>query len=294
MLTLSAPAKLNLFLHVLGRRPDGYHELQTVFQLLEYGDELQFSPTGDDKVSFSCNLKELETADNLVTRAAALLQAFNTQGRGCHIHLLKRLPLGGGLGGGSSDAATTLVALNALWHCGLDQPGLMTLGKRLGADVPLFIFGHSAWAEGVGEKLQITTLPELWYVVITPSSRAATAEIFSHPQLTRNSAAIRIPPFPFSGTRNDCQTVACLLHPEIEQAIGWLGQFSKARIEAKMTGTGSSVFAGFGEQAQALAVLAQLPAKFSGFVARGVNRSPLFQGLEQKLIQQLPNSCEDH
>jgi len=276
-LVLCAPAKLNLFLHVLGRRADGYHELQTVFQLLDHGDELHFSPAAKGKLHITCNLPELTGKDNLVTRAAALMQTHNKQEISCHIHLHKRLPLGGGLGGGSSDAATTLVALNLLWNCSLSQAELMQLGRQLGADVPIFIHGHSAWAEGIGEKLQNTALPELWYLVATPPCRAETREIFGHPELTRNSTPLRIAAFPFPGTRNDCQTVACLLHPEIRQALDWLGRFG----EARMTGTGSSVFASFPDEAGASAALSELPADYAGFIARGVNRSTLYRDLDQ-------------
>jgi 4-diphosphocytidyl-2-C-methyl-D-erythritol kinase len=206
-----------------------------------------------------------------------LLQARNKQGEGCHIHLHKRLPLGGGLGGGSSDAATTLVALNLLWNCGLSQAEMMQLGRLLGADVPVFIHGHSAWAEGVGEKLQNTALPERWYLVATPPCRAETREIFGHPELTRNSAPLRIAAFPFPGTRNDCQTVACLLHPEIRQALDWLGRFG----EARMTGTGSSVFVSFPDEAGASMALSRLPAAYAGFIAKGMNRSTLYRDLDQ-------------
>jgi len=299
MLRLCAPAKLNLFLHITGRRTDGYHDLQTVFQLLDFGDELQFTRTLTAEVTLACNKPELATPDNLVLRAAALLQPYNSGKWGCAIQLNKHLPAGGGLGGGSSDAATTLVALNGLWRCDLEQSALTALARTLGADVPVFIAGYSAWAEGTGEKLQILPLPERWYVVLTPNCKSLTQQIFSHLELTRNSAPIRIPAFPFSGTRNDCQAVASLLHPQIQQALDWLtekaekttgnkaGSSAWADSQARMTGTGSSVFSCFANQAQATEVLAQLPATFSGFVARGVNQSPLYQDFAQKLEQAL-------
>jgi 4-diphosphocytidyl-2-C-methyl-D-erythritol kinase len=275
-LTLPAPAKLNLFLHITGRRSDGYHNLQTLFQLLDYGDALSFTPDASTLISFSCNNPLLETDDNLVLRAAHLLQTTLAINTGCHIHLDKKLPMGGGVGGGSSDAATTLVALNELWQCGLSEAQLQQLGLQLGADVPVFLHGHTAWAEGVGEKLQDMLLPEAWFVVITPDCQVSTARIFNHQELTRNSAAIRIPAFPFSGSRNDCEQVVCALYPQVQSALNWLNKFAAAR----MSGTGASVFASFASREQAAAVLEQLPLEFAGFVAQGVNRSPLHQKLD--------------
>lgn len=281
MYRFSAPAKLNLFLHITGRRPDGYHALQTVFQLLDFGDTLQFTPRQDGQLQFSCSESTLAGEDNLVLRAARLLQPIAGPGAGCSIHLDKHLPAEAGLGGGSSDAATTLQVLNRLWHCRLDTAELLRLGARLGADVPVFVAGHSAWAEGTGERLQPVDLPARWYLVLTPRCGAATGQIFGHPELTRNSPPLRIPAFPFSGTRNDCEPVACLLHPEIKQALEWLGKYATAR----MTGTGSSVFAAFEDEATAQAVLASVaesaPPMRSAFVARGVNRSPLLAQLDR-------------
>lgn len=278
-LTLPAPAKLNLFLHITGRRSDGYHILQTVFQLLDHGDELQFVPT-DSGLHFTCSDANLQTEANLVLKAARLLQATVETSQGCRIHLDKRLPYGGGLGGGSSDAATTLLALNHLWHCGLSATELARLGLQLGADVPVFLHGHTAGAEGVGERLQALTLPERWFVVLTPACHAETRAIFSHPELTRDSVPIRIPAFPFSGTRNDCESAACSLHPEIREALDWLG----AHAEARMTGTGSSVFASFASREHATEVLALAraqPGALAGFTARGTNVSTLHTALAQ-------------
>lgn len=279
MITLPSPAKLNLFLHITGRRADGYHNLQTVFQLLDYGDELSFMPTTQAELRLTCNDPLLQSDNNLVVKAAHKLQDLSKTDVGCHIHLHKRLPIGGGLGGGSSNAATTLLALNQLWQCGLTLNELMPLGLQLGADVPLFLFGHSSWAEGIGEKLVKMTLPEQWFVVISPPCQVATAEIFKHMQLTRNSAPIRIPVFPFSGTKNDCEPVACLLNPLIKTALNWLGNFS----EPHMSGTGSSVFARFNSRAQAMEVMTHIPSGFSGFVAQGINSSPLHASLYQRM-----------
>lgn len=284
-LVLPAPAKLNLFLHITGRRPDGYHNLQTVFQLLDYGDELTFTRQAGTDIDFSCSDPGLAGSDNLVLRAARLLQPHARRSTGMHIHLHKQLPAGGGLGGGSSDAATTLVVLNALWDCGLDKGTLMTLGKALGADVPVFVSGHSAWAEGTGEKLLNIELPERWYVVLTPPCHASTARIFGHPELTRNSAPLRIPRFPFPGTRNDCQAVATALHPEIQQVLDWLELRAEAGSPARMTGTGSSVFSSYASQEAAAKVLAKalMHIPVGGFVAQGCNPSPLYRDLGEKL-----------
>jgi 4-diphosphocytidyl-2-C-methyl-D-erythritol kinase len=284
-LTLPAPAKLNLFLHITGRRADGYHELQTVFQLLDHGDLLSFTAQEGDDLRFSCSAPSLAGSDNLVLQAAQLLHSHASRPRGMHIHLHKQLPAGGGLGGGSSDAATTLVALNALWNCGLDRVSLMRLGRSLGADVPVFVFGQSAWAEGVGEKLQNIELPPRWYLVLTPPCHATTARIFSHPELTRDSAAIRIPRFPFPGTRNDCQAVATLLHPAIQKALDWLAPRTESGFDARMTGTGASVFTSYASREAAENVLAQWAGEHNrgGFVAPGCKISPLYRDLEEKL-----------
>jgi 4-diphosphocytidyl-2-C-methyl-D-erythritol kinase len=278
MLSLPAPAKINLFLHITGRRDDGYHELQTCFQLLEYGDQLEFELTGKSEISLESNLKNITTADNLITKAATLLQGHAQIKGGVAIKLNKVLPLGAGLGGGSSDAATTLLALNKLWNCGLNTDELALLGLKLGADVPVFIRGYSAWAEGVGEKLTAMALPERWYLVISPDCEVSTKQIFCHEQLTRNSSTITIPAFPFSGTKNDCEAVAAKLYPEIGAALDWLNDYAPAR----MTGTGSSIFASFDTRAAAEQVLAALPGELKGFVAQGVNKSPVLQALENE------------
>ena len=275
MLSLPAPAKLNLFLHINRRRADGYHELQTCFQLLDYGDKLEFECNDSGSITLQSSLGTIANSDNLVLRAAMLLQAETRTPLGAEIQLHKTLPLGAGLGGGSSDAATTLLALNKLWDCQLSQTELVRLGLKLGADVPVFVHGFSGWGEGLGEVLQAINLPERWYLVVTPSCQVSTGEIFSHPQLTRNTAPITIPAFPFSGTRNDCEAVAVALYPEIGAALDWLGHYAPAR----MTGTGSSIFADFSSQQAAEKVLKELPENCSGFVAKGINTSPVLQAL---------------
>ncbi len=277
-LTAAAPAKLNLFLHITGRRPDGYHNLQTLFQLLDYNDDLRFSLRTDGQLHFTCSDPGLESADNLVMRAARQLQQTLHCPLGADIHLDKHIPAGAGLGGGSSDAATTLVTLNRLWQGQLNRVALAELGLRLGADVPVFVMAHSAWAEGIGEELTPVTLDTPFFVVLTPACHVTTATIFSHQQLTRDSTAIKMCAFLAGQSRNDCEALVRKLYPAVDAALNWLSQFAPAR----MTGTGSSVFAAFSEEAQARAVLAQLPAESSGplagingFVARGINRSAL-------------------
>ncbi|MEX0619770.1 MAG: 4-(cytidine 5'-diphospho)-2-C-methyl-D-erythritol kinase [Pseudohongiellaceae bacterium] len=280
-LTTLSPAKLNLFLHITGRREDGYHNLQTVFQLLDYGDPMAFETP---PASRSNGLLALHTKgivmpvdDNLILRAARLLREEAAKpDASAVIRIHKRIPLGAGLGGGSSNAATTLLALNRLWRTGFSESRLCRLGRRLGADVPVFVRSRSAWAEGVGDELQPVELPESVYLVLNPSCGVSTAEVFSHEQLTRHSPAIRIADFLagwgsrhcFGQTANDCEPVVRALYPEVDEALRCLGRFA----EARMTGTGSGVFARFDDENAAQAVLAELPGSMHGFIARGVNR----------------------
>ncbi len=268
-----APAKLNLFLHVTGRRADGYHTLQTVFQFLDHGDSLAFEPRADARVRRVSGPDALQAEADLVVRAAHLLQQAGGVRQGVDIHLDKRLPLGSGLGGGSSDAATTLVALNRIW--GLDWPlaRLAELGLQLGADVPVFVHGHAAWAEGVGELLTPVELPEPFYLVITPACQVSTAEIFNAPELKRNSPPIRMPQFLSGMARNDCWPVVRERYPQVAQAFDFLAEHAEARL----TGTGASVFAAFASRAAACAVRDQVPQDWQCFVARGLNRSPLLE-----------------
>lgn len=272
-----APAKLNLFLHITGRRADGYHDLQTIFQLLDYGDELRFALRDDGKLQLHCDTPGLNTADNLVLKAARALQQHAARPLpGADIDLHKRIPAGAGLGGGSSDAATTLVALNQLWQTGFSRSDLAAMGATLGADVPVFVHGQSAWAEGIGDQLTPVTLPERWFVVLTPNCQVSTARIFSHEQLTRDTKAIRMAAFLAEQSQNDCEALVRELYPQVDAALEWLGRFAQAR----MTGTGASVFAAFDEEATARAVLEQLPdapagerlAGLKGFVARGISQ----------------------
>jgi 4-diphosphocytidyl-2-C-methyl-D-erythritol kinase len=270
-----APAKLNLFLHITGRRADGYHELQTIFQFLTIGDWLYFDlqPAGGIRLA-GCPAGVPETGD-LTVRAARLLRETAGSSAGVTIYNDKRLPVGGGLGGGSSDAATTLVVLNRLWRLGLDTDTLASLGLVLGADVPVFVRGQAAWAEGVGEILTPVTPPEAWFLVVVPPVSVSTADIFSDVELTRDTPRMKIPDLLAGGGRNDCEPVVRHRYPEVAVALDWLNVFSPAR----MTGTGGCVFAAFESEAQAQAVADQLPDNLSGFVARGVNRSPLLAAM---------------
>jgi 4-diphosphocytidyl-2-C-methyl-D-erythritol kinase len=274
-LHLLSPAKLNLMLHITGRRADGYHQLQTVFQLLDYGDTLHYQLRSDTQITLSPDIAGVASADNLIVRAARLLQQSTTSPSGVDIHIEKILPMGGGIGGGSSNAATTLLALNQLWNLHLSIDQLAALGLQLGADVPVFIRGHSAWAEGIGEQLQAIEIPETWYVVLRPECAVSTAEIFSHKQLTRNTSPITIPAFFEQGGHNDCEAVVRALYPAVDAAIKWLNHYSPARL----TGTGSCVFASLPDQQSALQIINQLPENIQGFAARGVNISPTHREL---------------
>jgi 4-diphosphocytidyl-2-C-methyl-D-erythritol kinase len=272
-LTCPAPAKLNLFLHVVGRRADGYHLLQTLFRFIDLQDTLHFSLRADGGVHRVNSVEGVPEEQDLCVRAARLLQAETGCALGVDIEIEKRIPMGGGLGGGSSDAATTLIALNRLWSLGLTRERLMELGLQLGADVPVFVFGENAFAEGVGEALQACPLPEAWYVVLFPPVQVPTAQIFTHPELTRDSVSItmRALSMPQTQLRNDLQPVACRLYPEVARHIAWLGDYG----DAMMTGSGACVFAGFESREQAEAVLRKLPENMRGVVAQGLQQHPL-------------------
>ncbi len=279
-ISLLSPAKLNLMLHITGRRADGYHELQTVFQILEYGDTLHFQRRDDNEVSLSPALPGVANEDNLIIRAARLLQAQTVQPCGADIQLDKILPMGGGIGGGSSNAATCLLALNRLWQLGLSIDQLAVLGLQLGADVPVFVRGRTAWAEGVGEQLQAIDIPETWYFVLKPDCEVSTAEIFSHKQLTRNTSPITIAAFFEQGSLNDCQAVVRKLYPAVDSALNWLDQQqATTHSKARLTGTGSCVFATLPDRVSGENLLTRLPANCEAFLARGVNISPTHQAL---------------
>jgi 4-diphosphocytidyl-2-C-methyl-D-erythritol kinase len=266
-----APAKINLFLHVTGRRPDGYHLLQTAFQFIDICDEIAVTPRPDGRIVRHASYGDMHEAGDLVVRAAAALRAAAGTGAGADIHVRKRIPMGGGLGGGSSDAATTLVALNAIWDAGLQEQELMAIGVALGADVPVFIAGHAAWAEGIGEKLTPIDPPEDWYLLVHPGVQVSTARVFQHPELTRNTPAITIRAFLERGGANDCEAVVRKLHPEVGAALDWLRQYGDARL----TGTGACVYLRCTSAGMAQQVRDDLPAHLRGFVVHGCNRSPL-------------------
>lgn len=266
-----APAKLNLMLRVVGRRADGYHLLQTVFRFIDYGDTLTFGVRGDGVVTRVNAVPGIAAEVDLSVRAARLLQRASGTGFGADITLEKRLPQGGGLGGGSSDAATTLLALNRLWRLDLPRTRLLELALQLGADVPVFVFGDNAFAEGIGERLTPIALPPAWYVVLTPPVAVATARVFSHPELKRDSKMITIQSFSVEPAGNDLEPLVCREYPEVARHLGWLRQFAPAM----MTGSGASVFAGFATENAARDVLARLPATMKGFVAQGLMQHPL-------------------
>lgn len=270
-----APAKLNLFLHVIGRRADGYHLLQTVFRFLGHGDRLRFSPRADGLIHLTTPLPGVVAEQDLTVRAARLLQTETACRAGVDIRIEKRLPLGGGLGGGSSDAATVLLALNHLWQVHLPRWRLQEMGLALGADVPVFIFGHSAFAEGVGEKLQAVELPPRWYVVLEPPLQVPTAAIFGAPELKRDSLPIEPQAWRPGVGGNDLEAVACARFPSIARHIACLS--SLAPSPARMSGSGACVFAEFAGREEAGAALRQLPEGMRGWATAGLDRHPLLE-----------------
>jgi len=275
--TWPAPAKLNLFLHVTGRRADGYHTLQTAFRLIDLADTLRFSPRADGRVTLRRPLAGILPEQDLCARAAMLLKHATGYQGGVEIDLDKRIPMGGGLGGGSSDAATTLVVLNHLWRLGLRRGELQRLALKLGADVPVFVFGESAFAEGVGEELTPLALPQAWYLVLVPPVQVPTAAVFAAPELTREAKPIKITAF-FDGLkrralRNDLEPVVCKRYPEVARHLVWLKQHG----EARMSGSGACVYAEFSTESAAHAAHAQLPSAMRGFVVRGLELHPLHE-----------------
>lgn len=285
-LVMTAPAKLNLFLHVVGRRDDGYHDLQTVFQLLDFGDRVELRSRADGQIRRHRGPPGVAAEADLAVRAAKLLRSAGNPASGCDIDIEKRIPVGAGLGGGSSDAAAVLVGLNALWRLGLGEEELAQLGLELGADVPVFVRGRSAWAEGVGDVLRPVTLGGMFYLVLMPSCEVSTGTVFADPALTRNSPALTIDRFTcgsgndrepeldfgalWRATRNDCESVVRKACPPVAAAFAWLENYAEARL----TGTGASIFAPFPNGHEAARVLNRLPAGFRGVVARGVDKAP--------------------
>jgi len=273
-LVYSAPAKLNLFLHVVGRRSDGYHLLQTVFRFLDFSDQVTLTIQDDGKIQLKTPILGVPAEKNLCIQAAQLLQKESGTSLGVEIFLEKFIPMGGGLGGGSSDAATTLLALNRLWDLNWSKEKLMELGLSLGADIPVFIFGENAFAEGVGEKLKPIKLLPAWYLVLTPPVHVSTADIFASKELTRNTIPVRIPPFSVGLGHNDLESVVCLAYPEVARHLEWLRQLDRTTMVA-MTGSGACVFAEFITESAARMAFASVPIDMNGFVVQGLERHPM-------------------
>ncbi|MGO4893608.1 4-(cytidine 5'-diphospho)-2-C-methyl-D-erythritol kinase [Flavobacterium sp. W21_SRS_FM6] len=278
-----SPAKLNLFLHINGRYPNGYHQLQSVFQLLDFGDELAFELNPEGSIHLGTPIDGVAHDDNLIVKAAMLLRKeIITRQRpqtssplGCNISLKKRLPMGGGIGGGSSNAATALVVLNQLWQGNLSLTELAGLGLSLGADVPIFVHGFTAFAEGVGEVLEPFYIEPTTYLVVFPDCHVSTQQIFTHPNLPRNTPKIAAADYHFNNTHNDCQQLVSELYPNVANTLRWLLEYAPSR----MTGTGSCVFSTFHNPSEAERVQKLLPTGSISFIAKGVNRSPLHQQL---------------
>jgi 4-diphosphocytidyl-2-C-methyl-D-erythritol kinase len=276
-LILPAPAKLNLMLHILGRRADGYHELQTLFQFLDFADELGFALRQDGEIRLHTAIDGVPHDSNLIVRAARSLQHASGTRLGADIWLDKRLPMGGGIGGGSSDAATTLLGLDRLWQLNWDEDRLAALGLGLGADVPVFVRGHAAFAEGVGERLTAVELDEPWFLVAIPQVFVSTAEVFSDPELTRDTPPIKVRSLLEGGGRNDCLPVVQKRYKEVRNALILLNKF----VPARLTGTGACVFGSFPNRDDADKVARQLPGTLPSFVAQGRNISMLHRKLEK-------------
>ncbi len=277
-ISLLSPAKINLFLHILGKRPDGYHELQSAIQFLDYNDEIHLALREDGKITIDCNVPELISSDNLAIKAAHFLQHFCGPDWGVHITLNKYIPMGAGLGGGSSNAATTLLGLNQLWDLNLSYSQLKHLGSELGADVPVFLQGQAAWVEGIGERLTPLDLPERYTLVISPTCHVSTATVFQHPTLTRNTPAYDTREYKVGMGHNDCEKVVRTAYPAVDEAMHILADMAEARL----TGTGAGVFAQFATEPEALAVKMQLPSHFKAFIAKSLNISPLKTSIQEK------------
>lgn len=274
-ISIIAPAKLNLFLHINNQRDDGYHELETLFTFLDFGDELTFTLTAQSEITLCGDVNGIKTADNLIYKAALALEPYKKTSLGINIKLNKNLPMGGGVGGGSSDAATTLLTLNRLWECQLSIAALAKIGLSLGADVPVFIHGKTAIAQGIGEKLAPITLPQKWYCVVFPNVHISTAEIFTHDELPRNTAKLS-EGWKLENTRNDCEALVKKLNSEVEKTLLWLLKYGPSR----MTGTGACCFVELDSQIAAQRVLNSLPSCWQGFVAPNTTISPAHTQLE--------------
>lgn len=270
-----APAKLNLFLRITGRRPDGYHELQTLFQILDWGDELRFSINDSGQISRSCNIEEIPESEDICVRAAQLLKNRHRVRKGAHIELFKRIPMGAGLGGGSSDAATVLLVLNKLWSLGIPVQQLADIGLELGADVPVFVHGHSALAEGRGEKLKAVTLGARYYVLVFPDFSISTAEVFQHPLLERDSRPMEFSQIDLQAGRNDCEATAGIMHPELKHIIEDLRSLG----DPHMSGTGSAIFLSFNDKKTAISSAYELKCRYNVRAVGGVDRSRLLDCL---------------
>ncbi|MFA0524014.1 4-(cytidine 5'-diphospho)-2-C-methyl-D-erythritol kinase [Vibrio sp. 10N.222.52.C3] len=273
-----SPAKLNLFLYITGRRDNGYHELQTLFQFVDFGDELTVAVNEEtNSITITPEIPGVATEDNLIWKAATALQQYTSTSFGADIELKKVLPMGGGIGGGSSNAATVLVALNYLWQLNLSDDQLAEIGLKLGADVPVFVRGHAAFAEGVGEQLQPANPDEKWYLVVKPQVSIATVDIFTHSELTRNTPKRALSTLLEQEYVNDCEKIVRMLYPEVDKQLSWLLQYAPSRL----TGTGSCVFAEFNSEKEAELVREQLPDTVSAFIAKGRNISPLKETLAE-------------
>jgi 4-diphosphocytidyl-2-C-methyl-D-erythritol kinase len=272
----SSPAKLNLFLHIVGRRSDGYHQLETLFQFIDRCDQLQISITDSPAINLLTPIEGVTKEDNLIFKAAKLLQNQTRCQQGAEIKINKILPMGGGLGGGSSNAATVLMALNILWKCQLSLNELTKLGVSLGADVPVFIYGFSAFAQGIGEKLTVKTPKEYWYLVSKPECSISTAEIFTHKDLPRNTPRLSTTEIELKNCHNDCQTLVIKHYPKVANLLSWLLEYAPSR----MTGTGACIFTQFNSKAEALLIQSKLPSEVQSFVAKGINESPLLKELK--------------
>ena len=276
-MTYLSPAKINLFLHITSKRDDGYHNLQTIFQLLDFYDEIDFSLRNDGKINRTSGNEDILISDDLMIKSAKKLKQYSGTNFGVDIKIIKKIPTGGGLGGGSSNAATTLVALNKLWNLKLTNTELISIGKDIGADVPIFIEGRSSWAEGIGEILTPLNLPEYYYLVVSINKQISTREIFSHKALTMSPLQRKITDFSLvSNPHNDCLDAAIDLESEIKDALMYLNSTRKHVDEARMTGSGSCVFVAFEHESDALIANKELPSKWVGFVAKAIDKSPLY------------------